>query len=141
MLSKPLETGKELVGHLEPGGAHVHEPRSGEIVQGPESSCRKDDGSLARVVGAGGGNWLTGFVAQQDPTLPIVKAPEPEAVGELQNGDDLLQARFGVKPRAYRGQPLASKLCFRAVIRRVPFLRSPPYLEGELAKGTTLLAV
>src|SRR5947208_1049655 len=46
---KPCETGKELVGYLEPGSRHIHEARSGEIVQGPESRDRKDDGSLPAV--------------------------------------------------------------------------------------------
>ena len=91
-LSKPLKTGKKLVGHLPPGCRHVHEPRSGEIVQGPQSRDRKDDGSLAAVVGAGGCGRLTAFVAQKDSGLPVVKVGEADPVGELQNGDELRHA-------------------------------------------------
>ena len=86
---EPRETGKELVSHLEPGGTHVHEPRSGEIVEGPESRGREEDARFATVVGAGGCGRLTGFVAQKNLTLPIVKVGESDAVGELQDSDKL----------------------------------------------------
>jgi hypothetical protein len=82
-LSKPLKTGKKLVGHPPPGCRHVHEPRSGEIVQGPQSRDRKDDGSLATVVGAGGCGRLTAFVAQKDSGLPVVKVGEADPAGEF----------------------------------------------------------
>src|SRR3984893_6015549 len=82
-LSKPLKIGKKLVGHLPPGCRHVHEPRSGEIVQGPQSRDRKDDGSLAAVVGAGGCGRLTAFVAKKDSGLPVVKVGKADPVGEF----------------------------------------------------------
>jgi hypothetical protein len=79
---------------------HVHEPRSGEIVQGPERRDGKDDGSLPAVVGAGGCGRLTAFVAQKDSGLPVVKVGEPDAVGERQNGDKL---RHAWEPSLARG--------------------------------------
>jgi hypothetical protein len=84
-----LETGKKLVSYLEPGSRHIYEAGFWEIVQGPERRGRKEDGSLAAVIGAGGCNWLTGFVAQQDSGLPVVQVGEPDALGELQDGDEL----------------------------------------------------
>jgi len=108
---EPRETGKELVGHLEPGGTHVHEPRSREIVQGPESRDGKDDGSLSAVVGAGGCSRLTGFVAQKNFGLPVVKVGEPDAVGELQNEDKL---RHAWEPSLARGA-----IGFKTVLRIV----------------------
>jgi hypothetical protein len=89
MLPEPLETGKKLVGHLQPRGGHVHEARSWEIVERPQSTDRKNNAGFSRVVGAGGRGGLASFVTKQDPTLPVVKVGEPEAVGELQNGDKL----------------------------------------------------
>ena len=96
--SKPLETGKELVSHLEPGGAHVHQARPREIGQRPQSADQENNAGFPRVVGAGGCNWLAGFVTKQDPALPVVKVGEPEAVGELQNWDDLHASTLSVKP-------------------------------------------
>jgi hypothetical protein len=93
--SDALETAQDrqkLVGTCRQVGRHVHEPRSGEIVQGPQSRDRNGDGSLAAVVGAGGCGRLTAFVAQKDPGLPAVKVGEADPVGELQNGDELRYA-------------------------------------------------
>jgi hypothetical protein len=63
-------------------------------VQRPQSADRKNNTGFPRVVGAGGRGGLPGFVTKQDPTLPIVEVGEPDAVGELENGDDLLRHDF-----------------------------------------------
>jgi hypothetical protein len=89
---EPLETGKKLVGHLQPGCRHVHEPRSGEIVQGPQRRDRKDNGSFSAVLGAGGRAGLASCAPQKNLTLPIVKVGESDPVGKLQNGDKLRHA-------------------------------------------------
>jgi hypothetical protein len=66
----------------------------GEIGQRPETHDRKDGGSFAAVVAGRQCYGLTGLVTQQNARLPVVKVSEPEAVGELQNGDDLLRHAF-----------------------------------------------
>ena len=60
---------------------------------------QKDDGSLPAVVGAGGCGRLTGFVAQKDSGLPIVKVGESDPVGEIQNGDELRHTSEPSLPR------------------------------------------
>jgi nitrogen fixation protein len=106
---EPCETGKELVGDLEPGSTHVHEAGFWEIGQRPETRDRKDGGSFSAVVAGCQRNRLTGFVTQQDARLPVVQVSEPDAVGKLQNGDDLLRHAWELSlPRRARG----FKSCF-----------------------------
>ena len=97
---EPRETGKELVGHLEPGSRHIHEAPFWETVERPQRSDRKDHARLSRVVSAGSRGRFPCFVPQKNLALPIIKIGEPDAVGELQNGD---KVRHDWEPSLARG--------------------------------------
>jgi len=108
---EPLDTGKELVGHLEPGSRHIHEAPFWETVERPQRADRKDHARLSRVVSAGSRGRFPCFVPQKNLALPIIKIGEPDAVGELQNGDKL---RHAWEPSLARGA-----IGFKTVLRIV----------------------
>src|SRR6266567_6062095 len=82
-----VQGSKELIFNLGAGCREIHQASARVIVQRPESSDRKDRGSLPCQAGASGRGLLTGLVMKENLTLPIVGLNPENRIGKEQDWD------------------------------------------------------